>query len=152
MCSCEIRSGVWLSDCVESGDCAAWPASFVARFFLTRVRVSAGFEAGLGLAVRIPAAAAVVVPLAEIFSDLDFDSTAFFSLSDFFSFGIRKYGLEFAQFGGSGVAGFRHLSQGGRSRRVTVDGAKMCVKTPASPRAHRGALAMGAPESSHVDS
>jgi hypothetical protein len=79
-----------------------------------------------------------LVPLVAFFLDAVFDSMAFFSLSDFCSFGIRKYGLEFAQIGGSGVAGWPHLTQARRARLVAVEKARKCSKTGAQRGAPAG--------------
>ena len=138
MCSCEIGAVVGLPDCVESDGCSAWLASCAVGSFFARVRLSAGFNLGSGLAVLCSAAAVDLIPLVAFFLDAGFDSTAFFSLSDFCSFGIRKYGLEFAQIGGSGVAGWSHLTQAGRARLVAVDKARKCSKTNAQPGAPAG--------------
>jgi len=129
MCSCEIGAVVGLPDCVESDGCSAWLASCAVGSFFARVRLNAGFNSGSGLAVLCSAAAVDLVPLVAFFLDAVFDSMAFFSLSDFCSFGIRKYGLEFAQIGGSGVAGCGHLSQVGRARLVAVGDARKCAET-----------------------
>ena len=90
MWSCEIGSVVGLLGCVESNGFSGWLASCAGGSFFARVRLSAGFNSGLGLAVLCSAAAVVLVRLVAFFLDAGFASVAFFSLSDFFSIGIRK--------------------------------------------------------------
>jgi len=89
-----------------------------------RGRLSAGFALDSDLAVLRLVTEAALASFNVLFLDAAFDVAAFFSLSDFFSFGIRKYGLEFAQIGGNGVAGRLHPSQGDLPRLVTVEGAE----------------------------
>ena len=67
MWSCEIESVVGLPGCVESNGFSGWLASCAGGSFFARVRLSAGFNSGSGLAVLCSAAAVDLVPLVAFF-------------------------------------------------------------------------------------
>jgi hypothetical protein len=89
----------------QSKGCSVWTASSATGVFLVRGRLSAGVALDSDLAVLRLVTEAAFVCFVALSLDAASDVEAFLSLSDFFSFGIRKYGSEFAQFGGNGVAG-----------------------------------------------
>ena len=132
MCSCEMGSAERLPAFEQSKGCSVWTASSAAGVFFARDRLSAGFAPDSGLLVLRPVTEAASGFFVALFLDATFDETAFFSLSDFFSFGIRKYGLEFAQIGVNGVAGTGDFSQDNAPRLVTVEGAgRFCISEQA---------------------